>query len=104
MRSASACAARLIGHILIRRLTLTEGVVTVTNRNWKILKFVAMVGTGAVALHGAKTRKWRLSHTVFVITGAVATIGAALTERQTEPAHSALEQGARRGEAPSAVA
>ena len=74
-----------------------------TIRNWKILKFVAAVGTGFVALHGATTRKWRRWHTVFVVAGAVATIGAALTEWRTETDDGTVGAG-RRAEAPSAVA
>jgi hypothetical protein len=75
-----------------------------TNQTWKIMKFAAVVGTGVIALHGATTRKWRLWHTVFVVGGAVATIGAALTEWRSGPDHSANRQAGKLGGARSAVA
>jgi hypothetical protein len=75
----------------------------VTIRNWKILKFVAGVGTGVVALHGAKTRQWRRWHTVFVVAGSVATIGAALTEWRTDTNSQNVGEE-RTAKTPSAVA
>jgi len=63
-----------------------------TQREWQILKFVSVIGVAFVGLHGATTRNWRRWHTVFVVTGAVASIGSAVTERRT-----AADQEARRG-------
>ena len=74
-----------------------------TMRNWQIVKFVAVVGTAVVALQGATTRKWRRWHTAFVVMGAVATIGAAVTQQRQRSNQGAMA-GSSRGTAPSAVA
>ena len=62
-----------------------------TIRDWQIVKFVAAVGTAVVALHGATTRHWRRWHTAFVVLGAVATIGVAVTEQRQSSGHESAE-------------
>jgi hypothetical protein len=53
-----------------------------THKGWTTISALAGIGTAVITLHGVTSKNWRKWHTAFLVTGMVAAIGAALTQRQ----------------------
>jgi hypothetical protein len=55
------------------------------NKQWRVVRAVAAIGTAVVTLHGITSKRWRYWHSALTVVGLAASIGAALTKPETGP-------------------
>jgi hypothetical protein len=56
-----------------------------TNKQWRLIRAMATIGTAVVTLHGISSKRWRTWHTVLAVVGLVASIGAVVTKPTRGP-------------------
>src|SRR4051794_16190179 len=61
------------------------GLVFLTNKQWRLLRSIAGIGTAVVTFHGVTSKTWRKWNTAIVVLGLVASIGATLTKPDGAP-------------------
>ena len=62
-----------------------------TNKHWRIIRSITAVGTAVVTLHGVSSKRWKTGHSVILIVGVIASIGAALTKPKAGPEEPVLQ-------------
>lgn len=62
-----------------------------TNKQWRLLRALAAVGTAFVTLHGVTGKGWKRWHMAIALIGVVATIGAAVTKPEAGPEEPVVE-------------
>jgi hypothetical protein len=62
-----------------------------TNKQWRLIRAIAAVGTALLTLHGVTGKGWKKWHTAVALLGVVASIGAAVTKPKAGPEEPVVE-------------